>query len=299
MTGLPARIKAIAIAAGDGFSVVLGSDGRPYGTGANFSGQLTGDGHRERLTPMTGLPKAATVVAIAAGGGHVVVLTAAGLAYGAGNNDDGQLSGAGDKSTLTPISGLPAGVVAQKVAAGTYHTMVLGSDGVLYGTGRNEISQLTGDGGRTSLTPMTGLPPGARVRAIAGGWLHSLVLTADGVVHGTGLGLDGQLTGPVERSTLTPFVGQKIAPVQRPRIAGKPRVGRTVKVALRTWLPTPTAYRYRWKRNGRIIGGANQATYRLKAADRGKRITATVIASRPGALTGKRSTLAVRVRPRR
>lgn len=71
------------------------------------------------------------------------------MAYGVGANETGELTGSGaHRSELRPLVGLPTGVRATDVVAQTNDhegfSIVLGSDGVAYGTGFNLDGQLTG-----------------------------------------------------------------------------------------------------------------------------------------------------------
>ncbi|WP_157630925.1 RCC1 domain-containing protein [Kribbella catacumbae] len=206
LTG-PLGLEAVAIAAGPAHSLVLGSTGAVYGTGANSAGQLTGTGggRRTTLTPMTGLPVEVHATAITTGALHSLVLGSDGVVYGAGDNSFGQLTGTGNRATLTPLIGLPDGVEAVAIAARESHTLVLGNNGTVYGAGRNALGQLTGAGNRAFLTPLTGLPEDVHATAIAAGGSHSLVSASNGVVYGTGNNTSGQLTGTANRTTLTPL----------------------------------------------------------------------------------------------
>src|SRR5882757_11153240 len=129
------------IGAGFGFSLVIGRDGKPYGTGDNDFGQLTGGPDRSTLTAMTGLPAGVKATAVAAGAYHSLVLGSNGVVYGTGGDYYGQLTGSGiqERSTLTPLTGLPHGVKAVGVSAGKLHSLVLGSNGVAYGTGYGPV----------------------------------------------------------------------------------------------------------------------------------------------------------------
>ena len=78
------------------------------------------------------------------------------------------------------------------IAAGTYHSLALLTDGTVRAWGDNESGQL-GDGTttlRTTPVPVSGL---SGVVAIAGGFEHSLVLLADGTVRAWGHNYNGQL----------------------------------------------------------------------------------------------------------
>jgi hypothetical protein len=69
-----------------------------------------------------------------------------------------------------------------------------------------------------------------------------------------------------------------------PKIVGKAKVGRTLKVKVGKWSPKGKL-RYQWLRGGKKIRGATKVTYKLKAADRGKRITVKVTATKSGYAT--------------
>lgn len=72
--------------------------------------------------------------------------------------------------------------------------------------------------------------------------------------------------------------------VQRPRLRGRSRVGRMLRVVPGSWSPAPERLEYQWRRcrrNGagcRTIAGARRARYRLGRRDRGRRLRAVVIA---------------------
>lgn len=67
-----------------------------------------------------------------------------------------------------------------------------------------------------------------------------------------------------------------------PKISGRLyRVGWVLKASVGAWSPTAT-YSYRWRSDGVAITGATGSTYRLRAADKGKRITVSVTGRRTG-----------------
>ncbi|HEX8346245.1 MAG TPA: hypothetical protein VF657_16120, partial [Actinoplanes sp.] len=81
-----------------------------------------------------------------------------------------------------------------------------------------------------------------------------------------------------------------------PKVTGTAKVGRTVKVAVGTWSPKATSYRYEWRLNGSVVRGATGSSLRLTAAMRNKRLTVTVIARRAGHTDGKATSKPVTVR---
>jgi hypothetical protein len=67
-----------------------------------------------------------------------------------------------------------------------------------------------------------------------------------------------------------------------PVITGDNTVGQLLTADVSGWSPTPTTFRYVWRRDGVAIANATSATYRLVAADANKAITVVVTASRTG-----------------
>lgn len=65
----------------------------------------------------------------------------------------------------------------------------------------------------------------------------------------------------------------RFAALERPRIKGTPKVGRTLKGTTPMFNRHPAKYVRTWFRDGRRIGGATRTTYRLKKKDAGHRIT--------------------------
>jgi alpha-tubulin suppressor-like RCC1 family protein len=301
MTGLPGGVKATAIATSPNNSLVLGSNGVAYGAGANTTSQLAfpNGASQNTLVPLGGLPAGVKATAVSSGFQFSLVLGSDGTAYGAGYNENSQLSGFGNRSLLAPLLGLPFGVKAVKIAAGNYHSLVIGADGIPYGTGYNHDGEVTGSAGtnKSTLTPMTGLPAHVTARQIAGSELTSLVLGSDNTLYGAGDNAAGQLTqaGLTKKYTLTSFAGQTFAAAAGPVLSGPVRVGTTL-TARTSWLQQPTAYAYQWRRNGTAIAGATGSTYIPKVADLGRLLSVTLTATRSGFVTTVRTTPAVRVR---
>ena len=68
----------------------------------------------------------------------------------------------------------------------------------------------------------------------------------------------------------------------KPKISGSAKVGKTLKVKTGKWSPSSTKVSYQWKRNGKKISGAKKSSYKVKAADKGKRISVTVTGKASG-----------------
>lgn len=130
------------------------------------------------------------VVALAAGGGHLLLLRGDGTVWSLGNDDAGQLGREGD-AAAGPIAALEDIV---DVAAGSAHSLALRADGVVFAWGSNADGAL-GNGETDRARHATPEPVGLfePVRDVAAGRGHSLAALADGTVRAWGLGSSGQL----------------------------------------------------------------------------------------------------------
>ena len=225
------------IQGGGEFTMVLMTNGSVYGTGGNYFGELGINNVDSQLilTPMVDPSNGAvgtyygkTPKYIACGASHTLVLMTDCTIYGTGANDNGQLginNFDANKIVLTPMVDPSNGAVGtyygktpKYIACGFAYTIVLMTDGTIYGTGNNVYGQLglnnTTD--QNILTPMVdpsggaaGTYYGKTPLSIACGQTHTIVLMTDGTVYGTGLNTSGQLglnntTSP--KTTLTPMV---------------------------------------------------------------------------------------------
>jgi alpha-tubulin suppressor-like RCC1 family protein len=208
---VPSGVTTTALAAGDAHSLAIGSDGKLYAWGRNDYGQL-GDGTMtERDVPVVvSLPNSATATTIAAGSNYSLATGSDGKLYSWGNNADGQLgNGTMTAASTLPLTvSLPSGVSATAVAAGSGHSLAIGSNGRLYAWGFNGYGQL-GDGTTTSsTTPVdVSLPGGVSATAIAAGGDDSLAIGSDGKLYAWGLNDGGQ----VGMDTTTPFSTTPVA----------------------------------------------------------------------------------------
>ncbi|HEY0216223.1 MAG TPA: hypothetical protein VGC57_07520, partial [Cellulomonas sp.] len=116
----------------------------------------------------------------------------------------------GPTAGRTPVSGpVPPGQTFTDVALGTYHSLGVGVDGLVYAWGRNNGGQL-GDGSTTdSPTPLVvPLPSGTEVTEVAAGVAFSAALTVDGQVYTWGNNVYGQLGDGTTTSSPTPVLAQ-------------------------------------------------------------------------------------------
>lgn len=98
-------------------------------------------------------------------------------------------------------------------------------------------------------------------------------------------------------SSATAKIGKGAAPTAKtvPTISGVTKVGSTLTVSKGTWSVPDLTYTYQWFSNGVPIPNATAATYTLKSAQLGKKITVKVIVSRTGYETGAAITAPISV----
>ena len=181
VSGLTNPVQA---AAGNNTSFILQSDGTVWAWGQNDSGQLGLGliGNVSSPTQITGLP---TMVAISVHETNGVGIDTSGNVW-----SWGPILGNSDGTPLeqTGVSNVTA------VAAGSYHSLALASDGTLWGNGSDWNGQLGGSVYGTTSTFLQ-FPGVAGVSAIAANYASSLMVKQDGSISGFGYFDNGQLAG--------------------------------------------------------------------------------------------------------
>ncbi|MCX6875988.1 MAG: cadherin-like beta sandwich domain-containing protein [Verrucomicrobia bacterium] len=143
-----------------------------------------------------------TITAVASGGSHCLILCEDGTLAAYGSNNYGQLGNGSTTSSSVPVAVSTSGILFGKaviaIAAGTFHSLALCSDGTLASWGANDSSVLgNGTSAFSVTTPVavvaTGVLAGKTVKSIAAGYSHNVVLCADGTLATWGLNSYGQL----------------------------------------------------------------------------------------------------------
>lgn len=201
-----------SIAAGYNHCLVLCTDGTLAAWGNNSSGQLGNNSTTPSALPVmvdaTGVLSGRTVIAIAAGHGHNLVLCSDGSMVTWGQNSGGQLGNNSFTDSHVPVlvnvnvaPGVFVGRSVVAISAGDYHSLGLCSDGAVIAWGLNSSGQI----GENTSNPWRSVPglvdttigvsalAGRTVTAIAAGSGHNLVVCSDGTIAAWGRNSEGQI----------------------------------------------------------------------------------------------------------
>ena len=241
VAGTPLAGKTIVqIAAGADHSLALDSDGALYAWGSNAYGQLGNGTTTNSSVPVAvkiaGTPLAGkTIVQIAAGANHNMVLTSDGAVYTWGWNYHGQLGNNTKTNSNTivavqTISTPIAGKKIVKIAAGQGHSLALTDDGRVYTWGRNDTGQLGNNATTDAMLPVavtvTGTPMSNKtIVEIASGARHSLAIDSSGKVYAWGHNGSGQLGNNSTVNALTPVAVQAPADKNIIQVSGSGWLG--------------------------------------------------------------------------
>ena len=141
--------NVVAVAAGNGQSLALRSDGTVWAWGNNSNGQL-GNGNTTNSSYAVQVSSLSGITAIAAGNNHSLAVSASGTVSSWGENNDGQLGNGTTSDSHVPVtvSGL-SGKDVVSVDGGSYFSMALTSSGEVWDWGLNSSGQL-GNGTTTN-----------------------------------------------------------------------------------------------------------------------------------------------------
>eukprot|EP01050_Picozoa_sp_SAG11_P018690 SAG11_NODE_2866_length_2890_cov_4.515944_2_plen_167_part_00 len=124
---------------------------------------------------------------------HTVILRINGQALAVGYNLHGQL---GDGTTMSRVAVVAIDSVGfgnQEIAAGSWHTVILAQNGIVFAVGRNNYGQL-GDGMTTQkLVPVAMRLVDSDVAHVAAGLAHTVLLKTTGAIKAVGRNDNGQL----------------------------------------------------------------------------------------------------------
>jgi alpha-tubulin suppressor-like RCC1 family protein len=229
VTGLTGVAK---IAAGSDFSLALRSDGTVWAWGHNAHGEL-GNGTTVNSSVPARVSNIFQVTGIAAGADASLATRTSSTGtqvWAWGANADGQLGDGTTTDHHTPehVTGIGTANIAS-IAMGGDFAVVLGTDGSVWGWGRNQYCELGSRPSSPVLRPVKTIGPGSGITQLSAGNAHVLALKSDGTVLAWGLNSDGQLG---DGSTAS-----HIGPVQVTGLGGASQVSAGGLYSLAVYLP--------------------------------------------------------------
>ena len=265
-----------AVAAGQGHSLFVKTDGTLWSMGRNDEGQL-GDG----TTTQRNLPVqiASGVVAAAAGQVHSLFVKGDGTLWAMGYNAQGQL---GDGTTTRRLSPAQVASSVRKVVAGENHSLFLKNDNSLWGMGDNQFGML-GDGTTTGRIAPVGVA--LSVADVSAAIFHSLFLKADGTAWAMGYNAQGQLGdgSTTQRNTPVQVASNSTAVAAgdyhslflmgvAPMFSSQPisqsvSVGGSASFSISGAASSPLLVS--WRKNGALVSGATNSSLSVPAVQAG------------------------------
>lgn len=194
-TGTPRQILASGIksfSAGSAHSMVVKTDGSLWGCGNNVDGQLGNNSNTDQPELTVIYATTPKVASVSAGVDHTLIVKEDGSLWACGRNNYGQLGDGTkiDRNQFVPVVNMGSGVAS--ASAGNEFSLVVKTDGSLWGFGKNDNGQLGNGTKDTKYAPIQIMSPGSVVAVSAGGW-HSLILKKDGSLWSCGRGDNGRL----------------------------------------------------------------------------------------------------------
>lgn len=190
--------QIVSIVCGYAHVLALTGKGEVYSWGYNHKGQL-GHWNSERTSSPTLV--AEHMVMIACGGWHSLALDTFGQVFACGSNHYGQLGIDDTNVSSVWMSGKVAGLCGQRVKlieCGESHSMAITTTGQLYAWGNNQCGQLGIDSfEQCRVAQLVKWSEEKRVKTVACGREHTLILLYSGEVYSCGSNRFGQLGYPV------------------------------------------------------------------------------------------------------
>jgi alpha-tubulin suppressor-like RCC1 family protein len=181
------------ISTANNHSVAIDKNGRAWGWGYNFRGNLGDNSTTQRLTPVSVLGAVKTFCQISAGGGHSLAIDKNGRAWGWGLNTSGQV---GDNSVTqrnTPVSVLGAVKTFCQISGASNHSVAIDKNGRAWAWGFNQFGQVGDNSVTQRNTPVSVQGAVKTFCQISGGQNHSLAIDKNGRAWGWGANSTGLL----------------------------------------------------------------------------------------------------------
>lgn len=193
----PNHDGVVQVAMGYVHTLVLKSDGTVWASGYNGHGEL-GDGTTTDKNAPIMVSGLSGVVQIAAGSYQSFAIKFDGTVWAWGDNESGQLGDGTTTNRTVPVQVVGVSRIVQVAAGGWWgnaanaHTLMLKSDGTVWGCGWNVHGQL-GDGTTNNRSVPAQIASLSGVTQISAGAYHSIALKSNGTVWSWGFNDQGEL----------------------------------------------------------------------------------------------------------
>ncbi|MFN8488979.1 MAG: Ig-like domain-containing protein [Caldilineaceae bacterium] len=190
VNGLSGAVSAIA--AGEGHTCALITNGSVQCWGDNAFGEL-GDGTKlNHLTPIVVSGLATSISGLALGRQHTCAVTTTNRMQCWGNNQNGELGNGFRSSLSSPSLVSSLGATVRRIAGGREHSCAVTNTGNIACWGNNNKGQL-GDGSQTSHFAPTIISGLANISSVTTGFDYSCAVTTSGAVKCWGNNAQGEL----------------------------------------------------------------------------------------------------------
>jgi alpha-tubulin suppressor-like RCC1 family protein len=190
------------IKAGNSYTMAIDNNGKVWGWGANYNGQL-GIGITT-ITPLSVVGAVKTFCQISAGLNHTMAIDKNGRAWGWGNNGNGQLGDNSITQRNTPVSVLGTVKTFCQISAGGDHTMAIDKNGRAWGWGINTSGRIGDNTQISRRTPVSVAGATKTFCQISAGFQHTMAIDKNGRAWGWGQQSDGQIGDNSTTQRLTP-----------------------------------------------------------------------------------------------
>jgi alpha-tubulin suppressor-like RCC1 family protein len=197
----------ISFCSGQNRTAYIPNSGMLWICGQNYNGDL-GIGSLENSKTFVQVPTVSDLSTVNTGDGNsTFTLKNDRSLWAWGSNCYGQL---GDSSLVDRLSPKQIMPNVSAVASGQWHTLILGSNGTVYGCGYDGFGQLAGLPDSTKIP--TPIPNMTGIKAISALGMNSLFLKSDSTLWGCGGNQDGQLGdgNPTVNQPVPKKIGQSV-----------------------------------------------------------------------------------------
>ena len=197
-------INWMCISANQNQTAAIKTNGRLWAWGDNSYGQLGDNTQVNRSSPVQTAALGINWKIVSVGRNHMSAIKTDGTLWSWGDNSYGQLGTNNTTSRSSPVQIAGAGTAWKLIAAGSYHSLAIKTDGTLWAWGGNGLGELGDDSGSARSSPIQTTAGGTDWKRVAAGSYHSMGIKTDGTLWVWGYNLFGALGDGTTDSKYSP-----------------------------------------------------------------------------------------------